>query len=388
MVVRARRPLPARARRPRPIRGAIGDGDRCRLPWHEPRNAARASSRQRRPEPRTAALPSLSRRKNRPSRAPPDQCSPPAFPVQARPRGAFHRSPRTRADLEEARRRGVRDGGCARRRRPGPAASDGRSVSNLAESGFAIRDNRFEAARSANGGDGARPPMNPNVTASDSPAAVSDRRTSWSRGDAGIRRGRGGCDRGKRRLEPVEAVVASDFLDEIGLARAGRRGRSGPSRPSRRCPARRSSPSPCRIRSTSSSGTIAPSKRASRRRRRWTVLRLARLRVRVDQRLNRRARADLLDERERALERGDRRVDVGAALEPRRGLRLEPQPLAGSPHRRRLEVRALEWRSVVVSARHFRRRAAHHAGDGLRAVAIGDDEHVGVELCARRRRAS
>ena len=47
---------------------------------------------------------------------------------------------RTARRFRTARRRAGRGGGCARRRRPVRAASDGRSVSNFADSGFAMRD--------------------------------------------------------------------------------------------------------------------------------------------------------------------------------------------------------------------------------------------------------
>ena len=43
-------------------------------------------------------------------------------------------------------------------------------------------------------------------------------------------------------------------------------------------------------------------------------------------------------------------VDVGAALEPRRRLGLQAEPLARPAHRRRLEVRALEHDRRVVAA--------------------------------------
>ena len=91
------------------------------------------------------------------------------------------------------------------------------------------------------------------------------------------------------------------------------------------------------------------------------------------------AAADLLHQRRETLERDDRCADVGAALEARRGLGLEIEPLAGPADRRRLEVRALESHAARAR-RDFGAGAAHHAGNRLRPIAIGDDEHLGVEL--------
>ena len=49
---------------------------------------------------------------------------------------------------------------------------------------------------------------------------------------------------------------------------------------------------------------------------------------------------------------------------------------------------ALSNATVCVRGGDLRVRAAHHAGDRLRPVRVGDDEHVRVELARRRRRAS
>ena len=81
--------------------------------------------------------------------------------------------------------------------------------------------------------------MKPNVTASEKPAAVSDAAHEPVARRCADPAAAPARDGGKRRLELVEAVVAADFLDEIGFAQRDRRGRSGRRRPSRRRPARR-----------------------------------------------------------------------------------------------------------------------------------------------------
>ena len=70
--------------------------------------------------------------------------------------------------------------------------------------------------------------------------------------------------------------------------------------------------------------------------------RSARLRIRVDDRADQAPGADLLHQRERALERHHGRVDVGAALEARRRFGFEPDALARSSDGCRQEVRAFE----------------------------------------------
>ena len=96
----------------------------------------------------------------------------------------------------------------------------------------------------------------------------------------------------------------------------------------------------------------------------------------IDRRPERLRRADLLEERRRARDRGGGGVDVRAALEARRGFGLQAEPLARAPHRGRLEVRALEHHQLRAAA-DLRWRAAHHAADRLRAIGVGDHEHVG-----------
>ena len=72
-------------------------------------------------------------------------------------------------------------------------------------------------------------------------------------------------------------------------------------------------------------------------------------------------------------------LDVRAALEARRRLGLEAEVSAGLPHRRGLEIGALEHDGGRRRP-DLRRRAAHDAGDRLRAGPVGDHEHLGIEL--------
>ncbi len=86
-----------------------------------------------------------------------------------------------------------------------------------------------------------------------------------------------------------------------------------------------------------------------------------------------------LHQRNRALHGREGAVDVGAALEARGCFRLQAEPLARLSDGRRLEVRAFEH-DRFGRRRDLRVRAAHHARDGLRAVAVGNHEHVVLEL--------
>ena len=74
--------------------------------------------------------------------------------------------------------------------------SDGRSVSNFADSGLASATAGWLLGRSQTPA-AAFASMNPKVTASDRPAAVSTRRTSWSRGMRGSGGGAGAVTTGK-----------------------------------------------------------------------------------------------------------------------------------------------------------------------------------------------
>ncbi len=108
-------------------------------------------------------------------------------------------------------------------------------------------------------------------------------------------------------------------------------------------------------------------------------LRLDDHRVPVDDRAGGLPGADGLHQRDRSLQCDDGRADVGTALEPRRRLGLQSQPLARAANRGRLEARALEH-DRAGGAGHLGCRAAHDAGHRLRAIAVGDDEHVRFEL--------
>ncbi len=105
-----------------------------------------------------------------------------------------------------------------------------------------------------------------------------------------------------------------------------------------------------------------------------------RCRARIDVRhgARRLAGPGVLQQRERALDRADRRGEVGSALEPRGGFGLEAEALAGRAHGRRLKPGALE-RDAFGRGRDLRVPAAHHAGQRHGAFAIGDDQHRVVE---------
>ena len=62
----------------------------------------------------------------------------------------------------------------------------------------------------------------------------------------------------------------------------------------------------------------------------------------IDRRPGDPARADLLHQRDGALQRNERSVDIGAALEPRRRFCLEAEPLTRFSYGGRLEIRAFE----------------------------------------------
>ena len=105
------------------------------------------------------------------------------------------------------------------------------------------------------------------------------------------------------------------------------------------------------MRTTSASGTATPSSQRQPLAAQVQRPRARGARVAVDDRRpTGAAGADLLHQRDRALERDDLGADVGAALEARRGFGLQAEPLARAPDRRRLEVRALEARPSVVAA--------------------------------------
>ena len=230
--------------------------------------------------------------------------------------------------------------------------------------------------------------MKPKVTASDSPAAVSDPPHELVARDARVGRRRRRRHRREGRLELVEAVVAADFLDEIDLAQQidaeGRHDR----RPSRRLSATTSSPSARRIRTTSASrhGEAEQRGRAAARRR-WIGLGAAGAGIAIDDRTDRCGRR-----RSARISASARwSATTGALMSAPRSNRDEASVFRPS----RLLVRrteaglkyALSNATVRVAAETSDRRAAHHAGDRLRRVAVGDDQHVRFERAVRRRRA-
>jgi hypothetical protein len=196
---------------PRRISRFAGDEDRRRLAGDEERIIAGAN---------VTGTPSASHNsctrpfasKKSTSRWPPDQCSKAPLPVHARPTPAFHRRRRTARPISNnpTSRRPWRRLWRTASTRPGKSA--GRSVSNFADSGFATATAADENASTAFAS------MNPNVTASDSPAAARIRRTNWSRPMRGSGGGAAVGDDRERRLELVEADMPADFLDEVCLA--------------------------------------------------------------------------------------------------------------------------------------------------------------------------
>ena len=86
----------------------------------------------------------------------------------------------------------------------------------------------------------------------------------------------------------------------------------------------------------------------------------------------------LMHQRDRTLQRDDRRIDVGAALEPRRGFGLQAEPLAGAADGRRLEIRALERHRFGLVG-DLGAAPPMTPATACASFAIGDHQHVGVE---------
>ena len=159
-------------------------------------------------------------------------------------------------------------------------------------------------------------------------------------GDGRRHRPRHRVERGKRRRNPVEAPVTADVLDEIGFARhvhAKRGDRDLPSVPTPTF-ARRASvgetenPSLVRMRLTSWSGTVSPSRRLTCARASGTVRGCGRPRIHVGHAAARRAGLNLLEQLQRPTQGPHRRRGVGAAFESRRRFRLQPELPAGRAH--------------------------------------------------------
>ncbi len=216
--------------------------------------------------------------------------------------------------------------------------------------------------------------MNDQVTASEKPAPVSTCRSRLLRAMRGSGRGemsRSARERGRHSIVPV---VARHLFDEVRLplhVHAHRRHTDAPAvRGVRHVEAQaREDASDLGIVDGGAEQVGDP--RATQQ----DFDRAAGRRVDVDDGSGAASGANLLEQRARALEGHDRRVDVRAALEARGGLRLEAQPPARAPHARGLEVRALECDQARAGP-HLGGGAAHHAGDGLRRGRIGDDEHA------------
>ncbi len=132
-----------------------------------------------------------------------------------------------------------RGAGCGRASRPGPGASDGRSVANFSDSGFE------SVTRSSSPRECGRPAVFDERERDRLLQARAAEQPAQQAGacDSRKRRPRGGPKRRERRGNPVESPVPSDFLDEVRLARhvhavrrdrgrpAGRRWREGEPEP-------------------------------------------------------------------------------------------------------------------------------------------------------------
>ena len=216
--------------------------------------------------------------------------------------------------------------------------SEGRSVSNFADSGLAsataltaggrkrLRGLRLDEPEGHGFGQTGR---------RQNPADQLVARDARVRG----RRRRGDDRKGRREL--VESVVAADLLDQIDFAQEIDPERRNPDVPPVRRrgdgdPEAAQDPLDVRI------GNRDTQQRGEPRAAQVKPRGLPRGGVHVDDGTHRVAAADLLHQGRETLKRDDRRADVGAALEACRGLGLEIEPLAGAADRRRLEVRAFE----------------------------------------------
>ncbi len=101
--------------------------------------------------------------------------------------------------------------------------------------------------------------------------------------------------------------------------------------------------------------------------------------TRVDRGAREGSARELRDERRAAQRRLVAALGIGAALEAVRGIGVQRQPLCADADAPALEVGALE-QDVGRPRGHFRRQAAHDAGEPDGARAVGDDQHLRVEL--------
>ena len=206
---------PTRRRRPDPAAAARA---RRRPPGAADRRRRSAARRRREPPPpgprpekarapvRTATgTPSASQsRSTTPFRSKKSTSTRPTGPVHRRRRSGpgdadgsgFAVGREARPDLEQPDVLAVRAGGCARRRRPVPVSATAGACRTWPTTDWraAIGSSRRRPWRTRRA---AFASMNPNVTASDSPAAVRTRRTSRSRGMRGSGGGAGAVTTGK-----------------------------------------------------------------------------------------------------------------------------------------------------------------------------------------------
>jgi hypothetical protein len=86
----------------------------------------------------------------------------------------------------------------------------------------------------------------------------------------------------------------------------------------------------------------------------------------------------LLEKLERPLDSRHWRADVRPPLESGGGLGFQPEFPAGEADALGFEAGALEH-DGLVAALTSDRRATHNAGDGLRFLRVGDDQHPGFQ---------
>ncbi len=192
-----------------------------------------------------------------------------------------------------------------------------------------------------------------------------------SEAPGGRAEGRKGC------RQSIVPVVARDLFDEVDLAQHVDAKRRRCDVPARVRPADLEAES---LENPLDVGlwNLEPEHPADARMAQLDVSRRDRRGIRVDGAATRGSRANFLEERDRALDAFERRVDVRAALEARGRFCLEPQLLAGPADALGIEERAFEHDGLRRAA-HFGKAATHDAGHGLRFIGVGDDQHLRIE---------
>jgi len=330
-------------------------------------------------EPSRSIMPLASEEVGPRGAPPPFQCSVTrAGQREGANRGASHRAGVKRVPIsEEARHRGGRGDGCARRRRRGPGKEQaGAGVVGISRTA-GVRDGprarRRPARRSAGrfGFDGSRTSRLPRAR----PAVSTPPGPCLSARDAAGRAGGAGCVHDRKRPPRVDSnpVVASDLFDEIDFGAPDRRGTSArrTSQPSGAGAGLTARPRLGRMRDDRPArrARLTPRKRreAAARRRRWSVTG-PRGAGYSDRRLVLRTlpAAYGLHQRNGAPQRDDRAVDVGGRVRTRGGrlgLQAEPGLLVFS-HGAGLEVRAFSKTIDFVEPDTSEAAPPINAGDG------------------------